>query len=412
MIENASYPIHIPITEYVTAIWERRRWLAIVVGVGTLVVAGFSFLIPNKYTSTAQLMPPDWRPPSGELILSALAGGGGSMGRSLSGVLSGGATPSATYIGILESRTVQDSIVNRLDLRRVYHCKFDVDARKALAKETDIVADRKSGIISIAVTDKDRYLARNIAEAYVQELDKLVDNLSTSSARRERIFLESRLKSIKANLDTSSRALSEFSSRNATLDIERQGEATVDAAGRLQAELIAAQSELSGLEAAYTGENVRVREAQGRVNELQEQLRKMTGAGTSANAANHHPDQTLPSVRELPLLGLTYFDLSRQVTMEETLYETLTKQYELARVREAEQILPIEVLDAPSLPEKKSGPHRSYIVIFGLFFFLFAGIAWIVVSKLWELSDDSHPAKALAILILQSVRRRKTKGSN
>lgn len=290
-------------------------------------------------------------------------------------------TPGATSIGILSSRTSEDDIINRFDLRRVYHCKFYADARKELARRTVMDEDKKTGIVSISVTDSDRYRARDIAEAYVKELDKLVNNLSTSSARREREFLEDRLKSIKADLDDSSRALSQFSSRNATMDPQKQGEATVEAAARLQGELITAESELSGLEAMYTDENVRVREVRARIGELRDQLRKIGGQGESEDGSDLKSDQLLPSVRKLPLLGVTYYDLYRRVTLQESLYETLTKQYELARVQEAKEIPPIKILDDPEVPERKSSPHRLIITLVVGLLSALAGTVWIVVQR-------------------------------
>ena len=256
------------------------------------------------------------------------------------------------------------------------------------------------------MTDRDPNRARDLAEADVEELDKLVNRGSTSSARRERIFLEERLKSIKSDLDASSRALSQFSSRNATMDPQKQGEATVEAAGKLQGELIAAESELSGLKAMYTDDNVRVREVRGRVDELQSQLRKMGGVGEDVDGAALKSDQLLPSVRKLPLLGFTYYDLYRQVTMQDTIYETLTKQYELAKVQEAKEIPPVKVLDEPDVPEKKSSPHRLIIILVGVLISALTGIVWDIAGTLWEITDDSHPVKALGIEIVHSIRQR------
>jgi len=309
-----------------------------------------------------------------------------------------------TVIGILGSRTVQNDIMNRFDLRSEYHCKFYVDARKILAKRTALEEDKLSGIISISVTDKDRYRARDISEAYVEELNKLVNSLSTSSARRERIFLETRLNSIKANLDTSSRALSQFSSHNATFDPERQGEATVEAAISLQSELIASESELEVLRAEYADDNVRVRGARARVAELQSQLRKVSGGGRDENGGNVTIDQLLPSVRKLPLLGFTYADLDRQVMMNENLYEMLTKQYELAKVEEAKEIPIITVLDAPDLPERHSSPHRLIILLGGVLLSAFAGITWVVAVTWWGVLDDSNRIKAFGISVFSSIR--------
>jgi uncharacterized protein involved in exopolysaccharide biosynthesis len=391
--ESAAAPIEISIAELGIVIWRRRRWLAKVIGLGTLVTIGIALLIPNKYTSTAQLMPPDPQVLSSTSMLSALAGTG-SIAPSLAGGLMSARTPAGTFIGILDSQTAQDDIINRFDLRRVYYRKLYVDTRKILTERTTIVEDKKSGIISIAVMDRDRYRARDLAEAYVEELDKLVNKESTSSARRERIFLEERLKSIKSDLDTSSRALSQFSSRNATMDPQKQGEATVEAAGKLQGELIAAESELSGLKAQYTDDNMRVREIRGRIDELQRQLRKMGGVGEDVNGADLKTDQLLPSVRKLPLLGFTYYDLYRQVAMQDTIYQTLTKQYELAKVQEAKEIPPVKVLDEPDVPERKSSPPRAIIVALGFLLSALAGITWILASALWDLTYGPHPVIA------------------
>ena len=304
-------------------------------------------------------------------------------------------TPSGTFIGILDSQTAEDDIIDRFDLRRIYHCKYYYEARKILADRTTINESKTSGIISIAVVDGDPNRARDMAKAYVEELDKIVNRVSTSSARRERIFLEERIQSIKSDLDASSVALSQFSSRNATLDIQRQGEATVEAAGKLQGELIAAQSELSGLKTAYTDDNVRVRQAQAQVNVLQSQLHKMGGEGEDAEGGDLKADQFMPSIRKLPLLGVTYSDLYRRVMMQESLYETLTKQYELARVQEAKEIPPIKVLDEPQVPEKKSSPHRTIIVLLGILISAFAGIVWTTAIELWNIQHRPPVAKAV-----------------
>jgi uncharacterized protein involved in exopolysaccharide biosynthesis len=399
---TTSKPVHIPVTELATAVWRRRRLLAIVTGIGFLCAIAIALLIPNEYQSTAQLMPPDPQSLSNTSVLSALSG---QVSISPSAGLLSTRTPSATLIGILSSRTAQDDIINRFDLRRIYHRKLYDDTRSILADRTTIEEDKRNGIIDIAVTDRDRYRARDMVKAYIEELNTLLNTSSTSSARREREFLEDRLKSIKAELDDSSRALGQFSSRNATLDYQRQGEATVDAAARLQGELITAESELSGLKAMYTDDNVRVRDVTARIGELQSQLRKMGGEGENMDDSSLKSDQLFPSVRKLPLLGTAYYDLERQVTMKETLYETLTKQYELAKVQEAKEIPAIKILDEPELPERKSWPHRSIIAILGALVSTFAGVAWIIACKLWEITDNSHPAKAAGLAVLRSFRR-------
>jgi uncharacterized protein involved in exopolysaccharide biosynthesis len=223
-------------------------------------------------------------------------------------------------------------------------------------------------------------------------------------ARNEREFLEQRIKSIKSDLDAGSVELSQFSSRNATINPQSQGQTLIAAASALQGELITAQSELSGLKAMYSDDNVRVREARARVDELQSQLRKMDGIGGKVDGADQKSKQLYPSIRELPILEVTYSDLSRKLAMQESIYETLTRQYELARVEEAKEIPSIKVLDEPQVPERKSSPHRSDIVLLGALISVFAGIVWIVACKFWEITDDSDSVKAIGMALVRTFR--------
>ena len=397
---DPSESIRVSLADLLTMLWERRLFLALVTGIGVLLAIGYSLLLPNQYESTAQLMPPDQQSLSNGSLLSALTGSGPAA--SIAGLRSA-QTPGAVFIGILSSRTAQDDLIDRLDLRRIYHCKFYVDCRRMLAAQSAIKEDSDDGIISIAVIDTDRNRARDIAKAYIEELDTLVNSLSTSSARREREFLEQRLKSIKADLDASSRALSQFSSHNATLNPQSQGQSLIESVARLQNELVTTQTELSGLKAQYADDNVRVREARARVYELQSQLRKMGSTGGGEDGANLKPGQDYPSLRDLPILGVTYSDLSRQLMMQESIYETLTRQYELAKVEEAKEIPPVKILDEPEVAERKSYPHRLIIVLLGTALSALGGSTWILASALRKSTKDaqpesdtqeSHPAKA------------------
>ena len=158
----------------------------------------------------------------------------------------------------------------------------------------------------------------------------------------------------------------------------------------------------------YTDDNVRVRGVRARIGELQSQLRKIGGEGENMDGSDLKAGQLFPSVRKLPLLGATYYDLYRQVAMEATLYETLTKQYELAKVQEAKDIPAIKILDDPDVPERKSFPYRAMIVLFCTLTFACAGIAWIIGCTLWDRAGDSHPAKVFWRKLLRSAQGHST----
>ena len=393
--------------ERLRLLWEQRTFLAKTAALGLLVGVLIAFAIPTEYRASVQLMPPDNQSNAGMLFaaLAAKAGGGGSGGLgAIAGDLLGIKNSGALFIGILRSRTVADRVVQRFDLKRVYRTKLEEDARSELTDNTALSEDRKSGIVTIMVSDRDPQRVAAIAQAYVDELDRLVAELSTSAAHRERVFLEARLKEVKQELDRAAHDLSQFSSKTAAIDIKEQGRAMVEAAAVVQGQLIAAESELKGLEAIYTANNVRVRSVQARITELQRQLDKLGGSSTATNnQSDAVGDSIYPSIRQLPLLGVTYFDLYRRNKILEVVYETLTQQYELSKVEEAKELPSVKVLDAAIVPERKSFPPRLLLVALCGLLALAGGILSIFARLRWERVDSADPGKVLAREILASL---------
>lgn len=381
--------------------WENRRLLWRVGLCALLVSVLVAFLIPVRYQSVTRLMPPEDQSSSGLGMLATMAGSNGSGLAGLAGDLLGMKSSGDLFIGILGSDTIQDHLINEFGLMKIYRDSKIEDARKDLSERSDISSDRKSGIISITVTDHDPKRAASMAQAYVAELNVLVAQLSTSSARRERIFLEGRLEKVKSDLDTAEQNFSVFASKNTAIDIPEQGKAMVDAAATLQGQLIAAQAELSGLQQIYTDNNVRVRSAEAHVEELQKKLNEIGGAGTQSDLEN---DSSLyPSIRKLPLLGVAYADLYRQTRIQETVYELLTQQYELAKVEEAKEIPTVKVLDPAMVPTKKSFPPRRVIVMLGTTLGLTLAMTWVAGKTRWDHVDASDPRKTFALEVFATA---------
>jgi uncharacterized protein involved in exopolysaccharide biosynthesis len=397
-------------------VWNQRKYLGKALLAGLLVGLLAAFLIPAKYESTVQLMPPDSQSSGGMAMLAALAGkagsgsgsgsggGGGSSLGSIASDLLGVKTSGALFVGILASRTIQDRLVERFDLKKVYWKGLDEDARKKLADRTSVNEDHKSGILSITVTDHDPRRAAAMAQAYVEELNKLVTDLSTSAAHRERVFLEGRLVSVKHDLDDASVKFSQYASKNTAIDIKEQGRAMVDAAARLQGELIAAQSELAGLEQIYAPGNIRVRAIRARIGELETELQKLGGSSNPDAKPSVESGSPYPSIRELPLLGVAWTDLYRQTRIQEAVFETLTQQYELAKVQEAKETPSVKVLDAAQVPEKRSFPPRMVLTCVGGLLFLTVAIFGIFARVRWNQTDDKDPGKVFAQEVFQAVR--------
>jgi capsule polysaccharide export protein KpsE/RkpR len=385
-------------------LWENRRALFRITAWGLAVATVIAFLIPARYESTTRLMPPDDQSSSQLAMAAALSGKlPGGLG-ALAGDLLGAKTSGALFIGILGSRTVQDDLVQKFDLRKVYSARDWETPRKRLASNTGISEDRKSGIITVTVTDHDPQRAAGMAGEYVVELNSVVNRLSTSSARRERVFLEERLQQVKNELETAEKEFGNFASKNTAIDIKEQAKAMVGAAAALQGEIIATEAQLEGLKQIYTENNVRVRSLKARLGELQAQLNKI--GGKDYNQDNDKEDSLYPSIRKLPVLGEAYADLYRRTKVQEAVFEILTQQYELAKVSEAKEIPNVKVLDAPLAPEHKSFPSRLLIMTIGVFLSFAAGAIWIVGKTAWMEVPEDAPEKQLAQEIFNTVRAR------
>src|SRR5271165_251882 len=344
-------------------------------------------------------MPPDYQsgsfPASATASLAASRGAGG-FGE-IAGDMLGLKSTSDVYVGILTSRTVQNHIVEQFDLKHVYGVTRTVDARQQLSRHVVIAIDRKNQMITISVADHSPQRAADMAAAFTDQLNRLVSDLSTSSARRERIFLEGRLSQVNQDLENAEKQFSQFASKNSAIDIKEQGKEMLEIAGTLQGQLMLAQSELEGLRQIYSDSNFRVRALRARITELQSQLGKL---GRKDQASTLGPDtqaaDLYPSIRKLPLLGVTYADLYRRTKVQEAVYEALTQEYELAKVQEAKEIPTVKVLDAADIPEQKNYPPRMLISLFGMMLAFVGGVVFLLGTKSWHEKDPQDLSKAIA----------------
>lgn len=393
-------------------LWEQRhalyRWAAIGLAVSIII----AFVIPVRYTSTVRLMPPDQTQQGVASMLAALGGKTGGDVGAIGGELLGLKTSADMFVGVLRSRTVEDDLINKFDLRKVYRHRRYSDTRKELDERTDVVADRKSGIITLKVSDRSPDRAAAMGLEYVEALNRIVITLNTSAAHKERVFLEERLGQVQQELEAAEKDFSRYASQHTTIDVKEQGKAMIGAAADLEGELIAAETQLEGLRQIYAPNNVRVRSVQARIDEYRRQLQKLGGksptraeAGALQNEDGAEQSQdAYPTIRQLPILGVTWSDLYRRTRVEEAVFETLTKQYELAKVEEAREVPSVKVLDRADVPEEKSYPPRTLVILLGTLFACVLGCVWVLTHARWQEVDASDPKKILAEEILGTIR--------
>jgi capsule polysaccharide export protein KpsE/RkpR len=385
-------------------LWRSRRFLWAVTWKAFFASVVLAFLVPSHYKSAVRFVPGETSTTSGGnsmmgLLSKALGSDNSNMGFGLDAAsLLGAKTPGAFYVEVLKSRTVQDRLINRFDLRARYRKSTYFEARKKLTSFTDIEEDKKSGVITLTVTDYEPKMAAQIANAYVEELNRLAVDLNTSSAHRERQFLEERLATAKQDLARASASLSQFTSKNSMVDPQNEGRAVMDAAAQMQGELIASQTQLKGLQEIYSDDNVRVRTLKARMAELQSQLKKLVGQNNDGKNNDAASQDTVgwsapyPSMHTLPGLGSHYAELYREAKIQEAVYAFVTQQFEMAKIQEAKELPIVRVMDAGVAPEKRSSPIRSLIVAGSVFGAFLLACLCVVGKYRWQQipADDSY----------------------
>jgi uncharacterized protein involved in exopolysaccharide biosynthesis len=367
-------------------IWEKRELLIVIVLVGTTLSLLIALLIPNSYEAKTELMPPEL--PS-DMTFNMLV----ELGTSGTGLLG---VPSSVglLVSILDSETVHNQIINRFDLRRVYGLKTFAAAKEELSRRTSVHADRRSGVITLVFLDRDPARGSAVAGAYVEELNRTLANLNAAAARRERVFLEERIKLVRQELDQSAKDLSEFASKNVAVDIEQQMRTTLKTAAVLQEKVVGIRLDLRGLEQIYTSNNVRVVRIQAELAELRRRLEQMGGASVTSSDAGFR-GRPFPTIHQLPWLGVSYAELFRRVKTNESILEVLTREYELAKIQEAKEIPSAKIIDDATFPEHRSGPPRMLITLTGALLSLFLGALWLCGRERWVNTDPEDPRRHL-----------------
>jgi capsule polysaccharide export protein KpsE/RkpR len=399
--------------EKLWVLWRSRGFLWGVAWKALLASIVVALIIPAHYKSAVRFVPGESSSNGGGSsmmgLLSKAIGGSDSLssgfGLDAAGLLAA-KTPGAFYVEVLKSRTVQDRLINKFDLRARYRKSTYLEARKKLTKFTEIEEDKKSGVITLTVTDYEPKVAAQIANAYVEELNRLAVDLNTSSAHRERQFLEQRLATAKEDLSRASASLSQFTSKNSMVDPQNEGRAVMDAAARLQGGLIASQTELKGLQEIYSDDNIRVRTLKARMAELQSQIRKLVGHNGDAVVTDSVDGGSAPypSMHTLPSLGSHYADLYREAKIQEAVYAFVTQQFEMARIQEAKELPIVRVMDAGVASEKKADPIRSLIVAGSVFGALILACFWVLGKYRWEQIPLDDPYRLLAADIAGEVK--------
>jgi len=388
------------IHDLIELLWDLRRQLGWWMLAGAILAGLLWLALPSKYESTARVLPSESTSATALMMAGSSLAGAGLPGFGMMPDLLGTKTPGALCAAILRSDIVEDAIINRFDLRAVYRVRDYDKARRELSDRTVANEDRKSGIVTWTVVDRDPKRAAAIANAYAEELDKVLGSLNTSAAHAELAFLEQRIAVLRQTLGAAEKALGEFSSKNSTLDIREQGKAAFEVAGKVQGEYLAAQAELRGLRQIYGPDHPRVKEQQARVADLRAAAARLDSTSVDANA-----DLGFLSVSRLPLVGATYADMVREVKIQEVVYETLVKQYEISKVEEVKETPRLRVIDEGKVPSRRSSPRMLVLLALCVWAGFTAGVVAIEARYRWQKASPDDPWKRLGVRMGADLRK-------
>jgi uncharacterized protein involved in exopolysaccharide biosynthesis len=322
-------------------------------------------LLPQYFTAEAKLLPPQQSQSMASAMMSQLgqlapllqAAGGKDLGIR---------NPNDMYVAMLKSRTIADALIDRFSLMNGYHKKFREETRRRLEDLTQIVAG-KDGIISISVDDRSPGRAAEMANAYVDELEKLTRTLAITEAGKRRIFFEREVKAANDELAGAESQLKQTEESTGIIQLDSQAKVMLQAYADLRAQVAEKQVEVQSMRSFATPENPDLIRVQQELAALQTQLSRFErGQGSRS--------PTDLALEKVPGAGLEYVRKLREVKYRETLFELLAKQYEAARIDEARDASVIQVMDKAIVPEKKSWPKRGLIVLAVTLFALLLGI--------------------------------------
>lgn len=363
----------VSLLDLLIVIGRRKKFLV----VSTLAVATLALivtlLIPKRFTATTTVLPPQQASSLSAALLSQM-GNLGALG-SLAGGSLGLKNPTDMTIALLKSRSVEDALIQRFDLMKLYKEKRPSEARKALEDHTSIESNLKDGLIRIEIEDKDPHRAAEMANAYVDEYRKFSQHLAIGEAGQRRLFFEQQLIEAKNNLAGAEEALKASQQKSGMIQLDSQAKALIESVAALRAQIAAKEVQIRSLSLSETPTNPDILTAREQLAALQSQLRQLGGTQSGEDT-----DLIVPRGK-LPEAGMDYVRKLRDVKYYELIFELLAKQFEVAKLDEAREGAIIQVVDPAVVPDMKSFPKIRIIVSAVTFIWILLAVFGILLME-------------------------------
>jgi tyrosine-protein kinase Etk/Wzc len=385
--------------DYLILLARHWRVLIFTSAAATVLVYLILFLLPNTYRTTARLLPPQQNLTLSAQLLENLGGSaipGKTSGAGLGGIAGGFLGLKSIgdlYVSIMTGDTVSDRIIKRFDLQKVFSAKYPEDARTGLHQAAK-VSSGKEGIITVEVIDKDPKRAAAIANAYIEELERLLLEMTATEAKGRLTFLEKEHGQANQNLAAAEETLRSFSEKNSVVQIDTQTKGALEYIANLRAAVDSKEVQIRVMRQQATPINYDVIRLETELKGLRDKLQ----AAESQYDPNCVSDVCL-NTSKVPALGLEYLRLYRDVKFREALYQLYTKMVEIARLDLARDVATIQVVDAARPPERKHNKRLVPALLAGMATFLLMVLLVLGREKYSQLrAHDEQLARRLSTL--------------
>jgi tyrosine-protein kinase Etk/Wzc len=366
----------VSVLDMLALLLRHKRFVIRFVLIAAVLAVIVAVVSPVQYEAKVVLLPPTQNSSVGSSLLGQLGGMGG-LGAlaSLAGGSLGLKNPTDMYVSFLTSRTVEDAMIERFGLMKEYKKKRMSDTRKAFEHRATVVAGTKDGLIRITIEDHEAKRAADLANGYVEEFRRLSASLAITEAARRRLFFEQQLQQAKDNLTIAEDAMTKTQESTGVLQLDSQARALIESAAILRAQVMAKQVQVESMRSFATDDNPNLILAKQELAALQSRLDKLAGSqndvGSDINLSKGRVTQS----------GMEYFRRFRDLKYQETVYELLAKEFEVAKLDEAREGSIVQVVDAAVTPDRKSSPHRTWIVIGTTVFAFLVASFWVLLRE-------------------------------
>jgi len=369
--------------ERLAILGEHKRFIVIFVGAATILAVIVSLLLPFTYEANTKIMPPQQNPSAASALMAQLGPLAAFAGKDL-----GLHSPSDLYVDMFRSRAVADGLIKRFSLLQYYKKKEISDAELQLAGSTEIIA-AKDGVITISVRDREQQRAADLANGYVEELEKLSQGLGVTEAGRRRLFFEHEVQQVSDELAKAELELKQTQEKTGMIQLDSQARAMIDALVRVRTQVAIKEAQVQAMRAFATDKNPALMRAEQELAALRTQQERFESGQATGSIADF-------PVGKVPSAGLEYIRKLREVRYRESLLEALSKQYEIARIDEAKDASIIQTLDKAVAPTHRVSPRRTIIVLVTMFMAFFVALVYVSIAEsLRRANEDPEKAAQL-----------------